>query len=340
MEEEKIPKLAQKSIAKHKEYALISQVAHMYYNLNMLQPEIAKKMFFSRSKVSRMLTQARELGIVEIKVRHIVDRAPTLEKKLHEVFGLKEALVITCFDSEFSPETFSSLTDYAAIQISSRLKGKVTLGISNGRTVNTVVEKLRKRNPCTLEVVQLMGSISSTYLAEEARNLVEQVIEVFNGKGYYLNTPLYVDDTYAKNVLLNDSSIAAVFEKMQECDLVVTGIGSLSSSGETAPKWYGYQTARHLSELREKGAVGSVCAQYYDINGNTVACEWNEKCLAMPLEEVRRNPMTVGIASGDEKVDAILGALRGGIVDLLMTDAITASKVLEANERLLTQNRS
>ena len=61
---------------------------------------------------------------------------------------------------------------------------------------------------------------------------------------------------------------------------------------------------------------------------------------SMPLEEVRRNPMTVGIASGDEKVDAILGALRGGIVDLLMTDAITASKVLEANERLLTQNRS
>lgn len=128
---------AERNAAEHRNYAVISQVAHMYYDLNMPQPEIAEKLFFSRSKVSRMLKQARKLGIVEINVRHIVDRTPSLEKKLTALFGLKEALVITCFEEQRGEDAFQALTDFAALHISGLLRGPRKVGITNGKTIKS-----------------------------------------------------------------------------------------------------------------------------------------------------------------------------------------------------------
>ena len=121
---------------------------------------------------------------------------------------------------------------------------------------------------------------------------------------------------------------------MRGCGMLLTGVGALLDQGHGIHQWYGYQTQRHVDELREKGAVGSVCAQYYDIDGRLVPSEWNSKCLAMPLEDVRRNEMTIGIASGELKAKPILGALRGGLLNVLVTDADTATKVLELQEKI------
>lgn len=313
------------------EYALLSQVAHMYYDLNMLQPEIAAKLFFSRSKVSRMLKQARELGIVEIEVKRIVDRVPVLEKKLCAEFGLKEAIVVTSFENQSEEDAFEVLTDFAALYVAGSIKGACKVGMSNGRTINAVVRKLRRVHPCALEIVQLMGSASNTFAAEESRYLVDRMLEIYSGKGYFLNTPLYVEDAYAKEILMKDPSVREVFQHMKSCSLLLTGIGTISSFPTRTPQWYGCQTAEHISELRAQGAVGSICAQYYDLNGRLVRAEWNQKCLVMPLEDVKENPMTVGITSGEYKVKPVLGALRGGLLNVLITNAATASRVLEEN---------
>ena len=323
---------AERSAAKHKEYALLSQVAHMYYDLDMLQPEIAAKLFFSRSKVSRMLTQAKQLGIVEIKVRRIVDRVPSMEKKLRDTFGLKEAVVISSFESQSDAELIQTLTDFAALYVSGLLKGRCKVGISDGRTINEVVKKLRKVTPCNLEVVQLIGSTSNTFLAVESRHMVDEMLSIFSGKGYFLNTPIYIDDVYAKEVLLKDPTVREVFDHMRSCGLLLTRVGALNDPERGVRQWYGYQTREHMEELREKGAVGSVCAQYYDIDGKLVPSEWNDKCIAMPLEDVRKNEQTIGIAAGDEKARPILGALRGRLLNVLVTDAATATLVMQMHE--------
>lgn len=49
-------------------------------------------------------------------------------------------------------------------------------------------------------MVQLMGSATNTFLTEESRHLVNEMLSIFSGKGYFLNTPLYVDDLYAKEI--------------------------------------------------------------------------------------------------------------------------------------------
>lgn len=312
------------------EYAIMSQVAHMYYNLNMLQPEIAKKLYFSRSKVSRILKRARELGIVEINVRAVPGRSLPLEKRVEAIYDLKDSVVIENFKGYERSESqdLDAVTNYAALYMSELFRDQTIVGLTRGRTVDKVVAQLRKIHDCDLEVVQLMGSSTNTYMSSESRELVNRVISTFSASAHFLNAPLYVDDVYAKEILLKDANLQSVFQMMKRCKIILTGLGDLGNIPEGKEGWYGYMTKEHIEELINKGAVGSICAQYYDINGKLINCEWNKKCIAMPFEDIIKNKTTVVVASGENKVAAIKGALRGGLINVLITDAETCREVL------------
>ena len=321
-----------------KEFAQISQVAHMYYNLGMLQPEISEKLFFSRSKVSRMLKRARELGIVEIKVKRVLDRATSVEEKLKSLFSLKEAIVISTYDEDMQ-DVLNAVTDFAAVYVSNIFEGDCIVGISRGKTIIQVVNKLTKVNDCNMNVVQLMGSTGAPDTAAESRELVNRVSQTYSGVSHYLNTPLYVDDLYAKEILMQDPIVQKTFQIMRQCNIVLTGVGGFGSGAanmnDTNPNWFGYLVKRHIEELREKGAVGSICAQFFDINGKQIASEWNKKCISMPFEYINGSNLTVGVASGPSKVMPLLGALRGSLLDVVITDINTVLSVIEKQETFM-----
>ena len=317
-----------------KDLAQISQVAHMYYDLNMSQPEISKKLFFSRSKVSRMLEKARALSIVEIKVKRVFDRASSIEDELKSRFNLKEAIVITSYD-EIENEALNAVTDYAAEYVSNIIKGDCFIGISRGNTIIQVINKLTKIHDCDVSVVQLMGSTGEPGNAAESRELVNKMTKTYSGTGYYLNTPLYVDDLYAKEVLLQDPIVHKTFQAMRQCDIILTGLGgfvSASSKNDAQqPTWFGYLVERHIDELKVKGAVGSICAQFFDKYGRHIDCEWNSKCVSMPFQYITKRPsLKVGVVSGAEKVSALMGALNGKLFDVLITDISTVLSVFES----------
>lgn len=311
--------------------AFLSQVADMYYNQNMLQSEIAKKLYFSRSKVSRLLTQARELGIVDIKIKQITDRITPIEQALKDTFHLKDAVVINSYSGENKDEkNLENVTDFASVYISNLLKGNIMFGVSNGQAVNKVAKKITKMHDCELNVVQIVGSGSNAHQAIESRDLVMRFSEIFHqGHCYFLNAPIYIDNAFARSQILQDKSIATAFDMMRKCDIVLTGIGGFDVQRfHTAEIIREYQTDAHAKELQEKGAVGCVCVLYYDINGNYIHCDWNDKSVSMPFEEIKKNPMTIGVACRDDKVLPMVGALRGGLLDVVITDIDTASQVL------------
>ncbi len=317
------------------EYAFLSQVADMYYNQNMMQADIAKQLYFSRSKVSRLLTRAREVGIVDIKVKHVRDRVSAIEEIFRSTFGLKDAVIITNFEGDTYDQTLDAVTDFASIYVSNLLKGKMRIGVASGNAADRTNRKIRPIHECQLDVVQLVGTVSNARQAIESREIINDLANAFHGTGHYLNTPIYMDNSFARMQLLQDPNVKRVIGLMNQCDLIVTGLGGIDVSRlKTAEIIREYQTEAQAKELQQKGAVGCVCMVYYDINGNYVPCEWNEKCICMPLEDVKRNPMTISVAVGDYKVLSILGALRGGIPDVLITDITTATKVLMKNEEL------
>lgn len=312
--------------------AMLSQIAHMYYDLKMSQPEIADKLYFSRSKVSRMLNKAVDVGVVDIKVKRVLARMPGFEQKLKASFGLKQAIVMTNFDEWEEEDSRDGLADYAAKYVSGQLKGPFVLGITGSQAVTRVVHKLRKIHPCELRVVQTIGATISKYMSGE---LVNSIAQTYGGKAYFLNTPLYVEDLYVKEMLLKDPAVTEASRLMAHCNLILMGIGSFDVRGNM-PNWYGYMTPTHREEMARIGAVGSICAQFYDVNGHLLDCEWNQKCMTIPWEDIKKADSRVAITAGKSKVLPILGALRGNLLDVLITDTTTAAQVLEQDK---TQHR-
>ena len=306
--------------------ALLSQVAHMYYDLDMLQPQIAEQLFFSRSKVSRILKRAQELGIVEIKVNRYRSRMSRYEEKLTKLFDLKKAIVMTNFDDVGGEMAQNDLAACAAQYVSDRLRNECVLGVACGSTVTRVIHHLSATKPCTLRVVQTIGATMDNSMFGASINLAAKT---FGGKAYPLNTPLYVEDLYVKQALLNDPSVKAAYALMKKCNVMLMSIGVFDAQGDM-PDWHGYMTQEHRDTLDRLGAVGSMCAQFFDADGTILHCDWNEKCIAMPWEDIRRSDLCIAVAAGKSKVPSIIGAIRSGLVDVLITDTATATHLLRA----------
>ena len=310
--------------------AIYSQVAHMYYELGMMQPEIAAKLYFSRSKVSRILQKAQDLGIVDIKVKHYLSRVRSYESELTARFGIRNPIVLTSFEGDRSSNAMEGLTNYAALYISDRLKGDCVFGITGSHNVTGTVHMLRKQHDCNLKVVQTIGASINQDMSAD---LVNFLANTFEGKAYFLNTPVYVDDLAVKEELMRDASVAEAMQLMKKCDLMLMSIGTFDVNGDM-PNWWGYMTEQHRLELERHGAAGSMCAQFFDFDGNWIDCDWNRKCVSIPWEDLKRAGERIVIAHGPSKVNGILGALRGGLIDVLITDTITAAAVLEMQDKL------
>lgn len=306
--------------------ALYSQVAHMYYELGMQQPEIAQKLYFSRSKVCRILQRAQELGIVDIKVKHYVSRVPSFENRIRQEFGIRHPVVLTCFPGEHQGMNANeALNNYAAIYISDKLIGNCVFGITGSHNVTQAVHMLKNRHECNLKVVQTIGASINKDMSAD---LVDFLASTFDGKAYLLNTPVYVDDLEVKKQLLQEPSVTETMHLMKKCDIMLMSIGTFDVHGDM-PNWWGYMTEQHRFELAAKGAVGSICAMFYDKNGNWLDCDWNRKCITIPWDDLKNAGERVVIARGQSKIPGILGALRGGLMDVWITDTITAAAVLE-----------
>lgn len=310
--------------------AIYSQVAHMYYELGMMQPEIAEKLYFSRSKVSRILQKAQDLGVVDIKVKHYLSRVHSYENELKRQFGISNPIVLTSFEGERTSNAMEGLTNYAALYISERLKGDCVFGITGSHNVTRTVHMLRKQHDCNLKIVQTIGASINQDMSAE---LVEFLANTFGGKAYFLNTPVYVDNLAVKAQLMREPAVADAIYLMKKCDLMLMSIGTFDVKGNM-PNWWGYMTEQHRHELQKKGAVGSLCAQFYDLNGSWIDCEWNRKCVSIPWEYLANGRERIVIAHGPSKVRGMLGALRGKLIDVLITDTITAAAVLELQDKI------
>jgi len=323
----------------NEEYAEIYQVAHMYYNLNMVQADIAKKLYLSKPKVSRLLMRAKELGIVEIKVHPIINELPHLEKKLCQTFGLKDAIVISNHVNKLELIE-DMLIEFSAQYVSRLLETGGILGVTGGRTVNGILNKLVFTESAETEIIQLTGNTTNAFSMQDTAIILTHIAGQNNSvKTATLQVPLYVNDLYLKEVLLQSANVHALMQKMSKCRIILTGVNALEKGADYQISWHGLMGPHHLNELTERRAVGNICAQYYDINGIKVTSEWNAKIIAMNLHDFLRVEYRIGVAVGLDKLKAIYGALHGKILNVLITDANTASDLIEAEEKKQIRKR-
>ncbi len=311
--------------------SLLTEIASMYYEQGLTQSEIEKRISISRSRISRLLTQAREKGVVKISINYNAERSYELENILKRRFNLTDARVLNNRNMT-DEQGLKSLGNLAAAYLEQALADNRTIGISWGKAVTATVKALKGNKEFKPNIVQIMGATIVEDQVIDVPDLMRKLIELFNGRGFYLNTPLYVENDYVRTELKKQPLIKNTLDMARKADIVLTGIGDLSLR-TFSYVWQGYNIEKLMKIMEKHNAVGSLCAQAYDENGRPLENGLNERIMGLSLDELKKVKKVIGVAGGENKTNAVLGALRGAYVDVLVTDSDCANRLLDISNK-------
>ena len=309
---------------------LLARVASLYYENDMTQSEIAGRLFTSRSKISRMLKEAREKKIVEIIIKEPWERLLEIEGEFLKRFTLNHIRIINTKGCPYEI-TLHKLGEIAAYYIDSKINKNSILGMSWGNTMYHTVQNLKSSKNIPLTVVQIMGAALRDKPEIDGIDLAKQFAKTYGGKYHYLYAPLFVEDKEMKEKLIRDPNIADTLSLAKKSTIILTSVGSIDSSiSNTA--WHSYINSYTQYSLQTNGAVGHIGGHFYDINGVKINSELNDNIIGIDLEDFYNAPSVICVAGSIEKAKAILGAIRGGYVKTLIIDDTAALKILELDD--------
>jgi DNA-binding transcriptional regulator LsrR (DeoR family) len=309
----------------------VTSVARLYYLDGLGQQAIAGMIGVSRSTVSRLLTAARERGIVRISVDPWDPRDAALERRVRERFALRHVVVIRTLRR--TAETVRRAVGYyAACAVAERFQPGQTVGLAGGRTLYELVNAFAAHHPPTRpRVVQLMGNIDPTASVIDPTELARMLATRFDGTCYTLNAPAFSSDRRTRDVFVDHEHIQTVRKLFAALDLALVGIGSLD---ESAFVERGVLTAADSAALQGAGAIGEICGRFYDRAGRECKTEYRDRVVSVELDELRRCPEVVGVTNGPRRARAVAAALEGRLVNSLVIDQQGAEALLaEADGR-------
>ena len=311
------------------------KAAELYYRDGLSQQEIAQKLHTSRTSISRALIQARNEGYVQIRIQYPEQSNLGLERELEEKYGLTEALVaVPAYDQSSDQEVAFQAVDYT-LRV---LKKNMVLGMTWGRAMHGFVEqlaqdeRLRSLSFRNVKIVPFLGTPGVTQLdswdaTTYSNTLATKVGNLLHCASYNLSAPMYVDGEKEKELIEGIDEISKVLHMAETADIALIGIGSMQKDSSIIKA--GIRTEEEYKELIQKGAVGEIVGRIYDKNGQTVDEDLRRKMIGISLDKIAKIPVRVGISYGKDKIEAIKGAIAGGLVNVLVTDVPPAELLLK-----------
>jgi DNA-binding transcriptional regulator LsrR (DeoR family) len=300
--------------------------ARLYYVEGLSQEEAAARLGMTRSNLSRVLKAARDEGIVEFRIRDDTDRDVGLEQELTDAFELRRARVVRS-----SPDRvpLSSAAQLAAELLSDSLEGARVVAVSWGTTVRAVVEALTVPGRADLRVVQLVGGLTSFDAHASAHDLVRELGRRLNASYLYLNAPGVFDSAQALRSLCAEQSVRSTLDLARQADIALVGIGNPAQGSSHALLRQLARDDDQLATFWNAGPAGDVCGRYYDASGTPLEIDGiSDRVLAIEVAALRQIPVSIGVAVGTAKAQAVLGALRGRLVNTLVCDEPLARDIL------------
>jgi deoxyribonucleoside regulator len=314
---------------------VLAEVARLYYIKNLTQGHIAERIGTSRSNVSRMLKEARARGLVEIRVHAPLTAAAELQAELGARLGLRECLVLANPRVEadvFAPaDRVGRLGSLGARYLQENIADGAVVGVSWSSTVHHVVSSgyLQEKRGAT--AVQLMGSIGGSIAELDGVSITARLADVLGAQAHYLHAPMLVSDAVVRDGLLGDPHIRKTLEVARAADTMVVSVGTIDrNSGQYRT---GYLNDEDLASIRARGAVGDVCGSYFSRDGSRVELEMNERTIAIGFEEMKNIPNRIGVSGGPNKALPNIGAVRAGLLNVLISDEDTAREMLDVLDR-------
>lgn len=318
------------SISAEQRYYLKLKAVYYYYEKDYTQTEIAEMLSISRITLGKLLKEAKEEGMVKIEIVDVrnVRQHLELEAQIKDKYGLLDVKVVDCVENERN-EINRKIAAAAAKYVEHMLKSNMKIGIAWGRTLDMMVDQLNEnRNIKNIEVVTLLGGAGTAESKIQPNIIAQRLLEKYKGTGYIMNAPYICQTEELCRAIREEPHISEVLKQAAETDVALIGIGEKPSIKSCAEAGYTFSDDI-VHELEKEGAAGDLCANYFNIHGQPCITQLNNRLVSVDLKDFPKMKKVVALGGGPNKWDAVLGALRGGYLDILITDKFTAKSVIE-----------
>ena len=300
------------------------KAAKLYYLAEMSQDEIAALMKVSRSKVSRMLTEARQQQIVQFHICEYSSLQQELEEELKKLLRMETVVVVQPAPGE---QGKNAVGRAAARLLRTNLKDNLRIGIQWGSTVGAMVDAYEGKSHNTgVELYQITGGMHISDNILDGRELVKRLAQKMCVGYHLLQYPMVVNSPVLARMIMEDDN-REYFRMMDHLDMVVVGLGS-DIPEESATYLGGYITREEAAQMVENGLAADICGHRLTREGIPARTALSGRVITISLDQLRRVPLRVGLAAGAHKKQSILAAARGGYLNALVVDDIAAIAVL------------
>ncbi len=324
------------NLAHEPDAAILARAAWLYHVGGMTQEEVARRLGVHRTRVVRLLGEARDRGLVSVTINHDSVRDLDLEDAIARAHGLQFCLVTPAMG--FDPGPLEPKLAAAQQMIARRavgsaaasfLRGKlasgnpVTVGVSWGRTLEQMTLHLSGVQNPRARFVSLMGSLTRNS-ASNPFEVVQALAARTGGEGHFLPVPFIADSVADRTVLMSQRSVAEALALARSADLFLISVGELLETSFLRTQ--AMMSAAELRSVRARGAVADSLGRLFDRDGAQVEHELAHRTLAVEFEGLRGRDVVL-LSGGVEKVDAVQALLHAGIVQGLVIDG-DAARVL------------
>ena len=307
----------------------LTRLATLYYVDGLTQEDLSKQFSLSRAKIGRLLKRAQEEGIVEIRVRHHPRDTRDLERELIHRFGIEKAIVsVNHKDQDKQRELLAGLV---ASHLDRILTNDMIVAVGIGRNINAISEHALSSMQRSPTFVCAIGGFYRGGEAMNADHISRRLAARFGGGSETLYAPALVGDPDVREALLHNDAVKPTLDKARRAHIALVGVGDINEDSIMVRN--GWFSPDEISELRKCGAVGDLMGYHFiDIAGRPIITPVRDRVIGLGMEDLKRIPNVIAVASENTKTTAVLGALRAGVITTLATTEAIAQSIVSLED--------
>jgi|GEM_PF-3428687 len=307
---------------------LVARIAELFYIQEVSQYEIARRFDFSTAKVCRLIKEAKKREIIEFKIKKFDKRFIELESEVEKKYGIKEVIIYYNSDTKDYDEDilFQKVGSLAAEYFRRIIKDDLNIALVWGKTLYHFVNNIKSEKKHNVKVFSTLGGANLIPPEYQNNNMVQMLSERVGGSAYLIYLPLVFENPI-EELLKKESNIEEFLGSTSKIDYYFHGVGTVSEKARLYPH-HGFDQG-FLKSLWDKKIVGEVGFNFFDINGNFIKTELDDRSIKLNSDQIKKIKTKVAIVCGKDKINPLIGYLNTGFCDVLITDSETAFSVID-----------
>lgn len=309
---------------------LLAKVAYLYYVRDYTQAQIAAELNIYRTTISRMLKQARETHVVDIKINDFNTDLFNLEEQLQQRYHLKNAVVIANEPHADHQAKEQRLSYEAALYLKQIIKPHNIVGFAWGSILAGMIGQLHHPIQTDATFVPLVGGPSPSNSQYHVNGIVYDAARAFGGHSRFVDAAAVQESQYIRDGITDSQYFREIKTCWDSLDIALLGIGGPLTN--TSSRWRDLLTTEDRALLKDRQAIGDCCCTFFDKHGKILRGDLLNRTIAIPLPQLKQVPNSIAIARSLTKAPSILALLKMGILTTLITDAETAQRILDLDQ--------